>query len=519
MEMASFVGNVPLLGNDQTKTSPNVLFIIADDWGAHASAYGTPWIATPGFDRVAKEGLLFPNAFTPMAKCAPSRATILTGRYPWQLEEAGNHMAFFPPKFKSWPETLTEQNWFVGITGKGWGPGIAKDANGVNREMTGLRFDKRTAKSPTKGIANNDYAKNFEDFLDAAPSNKPWSFWCGMQEPHRGYEYESGVKSGKKRIDIDRVPKYWPDNEVTRNDMLDYALEVEHVDLHVTSMLAELDRRGLRESTLVIITADHGMPFPRCKGYAYYDSNHVPLAIRWPKGIPVGGRVITDFVDFTDLAATILDVAGLTSDVAGMQPISGKSWRPIFESKANGQVLPERDYALVCKERTDVGRPNDWGYPIRGIIRDRFLYLHNYEPSRWPAGNPETGYLDTDASPTKTLILAQGRKDRNDAFWQLCFGMRDEEELYDLGSDPDCLVNLAFNAKHAQQKAKMRSQMESRLRSDGDPRQFGQGHVFDQYKPTNNAGFYEKWKRGEKVNAGWVDPTDFENEPIEPTRK
>ncbi|HRQ88948.1 MAG TPA: sulfatase-like hydrolase/transferase, partial [Bacteroidia bacterium] len=88
----------PVLSEAQ-ETHPNFLFAIADDWGAHAGAYGTPWVETPGFDRIAREGVLFTRAYTPVAKCAPSRAIVLTGRHAWQLEEAGNHMAVFPPKF------------------------------------------------------------------------------------------------------------------------------------------------------------------------------------------------------------------------------------------------------------------------------------------------------------------------------------------------------------------------------------------------------------------------------------
>jgi hypothetical protein len=85
---------------------PNLLFAIADDWGAHAGAYGTTWVKTPGFDRIAKEGVLFTKAYTPVAKCAPSRAIVLTGRHAWQLEEAGNHLSVFPHKFKSWPSSF-----------------------------------------------------------------------------------------------------------------------------------------------------------------------------------------------------------------------------------------------------------------------------------------------------------------------------------------------------------------------------------------------------------------------------
>ena len=73
----------------------------------------------------------------------------------------------------------------MGITGKGWGPGIAKDANGNQRAITGKGYNARKAKTPTGAMGNNDYATNFVDFLDEAPKDQPWCFWCGMTEPHR----------------------------------------------------------------------------------------------------------------------------------------------------------------------------------------------------------------------------------------------------------------------------------------------------------------------------------------------
>jgi hypothetical protein len=154
-------------------------------------------------------------------------------------------------------------------------------------------------------------------------------------------------------------------------------------------------------------------------------------------------RAIDDFVDFTDIAATILDYAGIAWDDSGMMPVTGKSWRPILESTHDSRIVPERDHVLIGKERTDVGRPHNWGYPIRGIVTADYLYLHNDEPTRWPAGNPETGYLDTDGSPTKSLILELGRADRTDRFWQLNFGIRPADELYDLRADRDCVRNIA----------------------------------------------------------------------------
>lgn len=498
---------------------PNILFAIADDWGAHAGAYGTKWVKTPGFDRIASEGLLFTRAYTPVAKCAPSRAIVLTGRHAWQLEEAGNHMAVFPHKFKSWPEVLMEKGWHMGVTGKGWGPGIANDAAGKPRQITGKPFNKHKAKPLTDGISPNDYAANFVDFLDAAPDKAPWCFWYGSTEPHRGYEFQSGVKKGGKKLsDIDRVPEYWPDNETVRHDMLDYALEVEHTDNHLVRMIAELERRGELDNTVIIVTADHGMPFPRVKGYAYHDCNRIPLAIRWPAGIGTAGRVIDDFVNFTEIAPTLLDLAGVSREDSGMAAITGKTWRPLLESDRGGQIEAWRNHVLVGKERTDIGRPYDWGYPIRGIIRDDFLYLRNYEPGRWPAGNPETGYLDTDGGATKTFILEAGRRDRTDRHWQLNFGMRPGVELFNLTADPDCVRNLADLEEQAARIAVLEAEMTARLEEQGDPRMFGNGYLFDEY-PIHTDGtrdFYERFMNGtlDKSKAGWVNESDFESEPL-----
>jgi N-sulfoglucosamine sulfohydrolase len=501
----------------QPAARPNLLFVIADDWGVHAGAYGTRWVNTPGFDRVAREGLLFNQAYTPNAKCAPARAILLTGRHSWQLEEAANHMAFFPAKFKSYPEALAEHGYTVGMTGKGWGPGIANDAGGKPRQIAGRPFNRRTLTPPARGINTNDYAANFIDFLDSTAPGQPWCFWLGTTEPHRGYEYGVGVaKGGKKLSDIDRVPRYWPDNEIVRNDMLDYGYEVEWVDQHLVRALADLERRGQLDNTVVVVTSDHGMPFPRVKGQAYLDSNRIPLAIRWPGGIRNPGRVIDDFVDFTDVAATFLDLAGLPWAASGMAPITGRSWREIFESTRSGRVVASRDHVLIGKERHDVGRPNDFGYPIRGIVRDGFLYLKNYEPDRWPVGNPETGYLNTDGSPTKTFILDARRKNPADRFWALNFGRRPAEELYDLKRDPDCVDNLANVTAHAKRREALHRQMVAALTAQGDPRMAGRGEIFDRYPVATepNRNFYERFIRGENPRAGWVNETDFEKTPI-----
>ncbi|MCX6896919.1 MAG: sulfatase, partial [Verrucomicrobia bacterium] len=467
--------------------------------------------------RLAREGLLFVNAYTPNAKCAPSRACILTGRNSWQLKAAGNHVAFFPLEFKSYVEALGSNGYFIGMTAKGWAPGVATNATGKLRELTGRPFNRRTATPPTEGISSNDYAANFADFLDAAPTNQPWCFWYGSIEPHRAYEYGSGAaKGGKKTSDVDRVPGYWPDNETVRNDLLDYAFEVEHFDRHLGRMLAELEKRSQLDNTLVVVTSDNGMPFPRAKGNEYETANHMPFAAMWKRGIRAPGRAVSDYVSFIDFAPTFIEVAGLKWAQTGMPAAAGRSLADIFNSQKSGSVNPARDHVLLGQERHDVGRPHDWGYPIRSIIKDGWLYLRNFEPTRWPAGNPETGYLNTDGGATKTFILDAHRKDAADRFWALCFGKRAEEELYNLKIDPDCLKNLAASPEQQTRKEKLQRQLFAELKRQSDPRMVDNGGVFEA-EPYAGAerNFYERFMNGERVKTDWVNETDFEKTPLE----
>ncbi len=497
---------------------PNILFAIADDasW-KHFGAYGCDWVKTPAFDRVASEGILFTRAYTPNAKCAPSRSCILTGRNSWQLEEAANHSPYFPAKFKTYAEALGENGYWVGSVAKGWAPGNPGEIDGKRRELTGPKFDEYSTTPPAKHINNNDYARNFEAFLEARPGDIPFCFWYGSTEPHRRYEFEAGItKGGKKQEQIDEVPAFWPDVDTVRTDMLDYAFEIEYFDSHLQSMLQKLEEIGELENTLVIVTADNGMPFPRIKGQVYEYSNHLPLAIMWPNGISNPGRVITDFVNFIDFTPTYLELAGLTAEEAGMQPPTGRSLTEFFHTEKEGNVIPDRNFVLVGKERHDVGRPDDQGYPVRGIITNGFLYLRNFKPDRWPKGNPETGYLNCDGSPTKTYILDTRRKKGVMEYWQLNFGKRPAEELYHIDEDPFCMENLAGNPDFAETKNKLAAEMAEKLSAQGDPRILGNGNIFDQYEySAGTRNYYNRYMGGEKVSAGWVNETDYDPDLME----
>lgn len=452
-------------------TRPNILFIIFDDWNSkHAGAYGCDWIKTPNVDRIAREGVLFKNAFTSNPKCSPCRASILTGRNSWQLEEATCHFGIFPGKFVVYPDLLEKAGYTVGLTGKGWGPGDFK-AGGFKRNPAGPSFDQFKSSPPTTGISRNDYARNFEAFLKQRPEGKPFCFWMGFTEPHRAYEAGSGVKQGKRLQDV-TVPPFLPDVETVRNDLLDYAVEVEWADSHIGKALQMLEAAGELDRTLIVVTSDHGMPFPFVKGQIFEDGFHLPLVMRWGDTIKPG-RTVEDFINVRDFAPTFLEIAGLKPH----SQMTGGSLAKILRSPNSGWIDKSRNVMLTGKERHDLGRPHDWGYPARAIRTTEYLYVHNYFPERWPAGNPETDYPNCDAGPTKEVVKALGGH-----YFELAFGKRPADALFRLADDPGCIRNLATDPHYAATMKKLQSKMLSLLRAEKDPRALGNGAIFDTYE-------------------------------------
>lgn len=508
------------LSLEQKKSSkqkpPNILFLIADDAGIDFSAYGSSYVNTPAFDRVAKEGILFNKAYTPNAKCAPSRSCILTGRNSWQLEAAANHWIYFPPQFKTFPEVLIENGYESGYTGKGYQPGFALTHDGKKRDLLIKSYDTFRLQPPTKEISRIDYASNFKYFHQVTDQDKPWFFWVGFNEPHRAYEYGTGTSVGRKNAaSIKKVPGYLPDTDTVRNDLLDYAFEIEYMDKQVQKILDYLAASGELENTIIVYTSDHGMPFPRVKGNQYENSNHIPMAVMWKNGIKTTGRKVDDYISFIDLAPTFLQAAGITPTQSGMHPIAGNSLFTIFNSNKNGQVETARNFVLVGQERHDIGRPNDWGYPIRGLHKSGMLYLINYEPDRWPACNPETGYLNTDGGATKTFILNQRRSGVEKKFWRLCFGHRFAVELYDIKKDPDCIMNLAGEQKYKLIEESMKIELLSKLKSEGDYRMFGYGHIYENFPGAVYNNFYERFMKGESLKFNWINKSDIEKLPFD----
>lgn len=233
-------------GKNKYENPPNILFVISDDqsW-PHAGAYGAKQLHTPGFDRVAREGVLLANAFTAAPQCSPNRAAILTGRNIWQLEEAGTHASNFPKKFQVFPTLLEKAGYRVGYTGKGWGPGNW-EYNDRPRNPAGPAYEEiKLQDPPISSLSGVDYAGNFGQFLDERErdSNKPFFFWVGTHEPHRGYEKGAGIAAGKNPDRVS-VPGFLPDVPEIRSDLLDYYLEIEWFDRQLVQIMQLLEKRG-----------------------------------------------------------------------------------------------------------------------------------------------------------------------------------------------------------------------------------------------------------------------------------
>jgi arylsulfatase A-like enzyme len=447
---------------------PNILFAIADDWSwphSDISPQDVRVVKTPTYDRLVREGVRFSHAYVSSPSCTPSRAAILTGQWHWRLKESASLWSTLQSKFRVYPDILEAAGYRIGAQGKGWGPGqLAPGGRSSNPAGPSYR--------------------TLAAFLDAKPKDAPFCFWFGSHDPHRGYRAGSGVRSGMNRDDV-QVPPCLPDSPEVRSDLCDYYLEVQRFDRELGEMLDLLRERGLLDNTIVVMTGDNGLPFPRCKSNLYDGGVRVPLVVRWGTRIQPG-RVVDDFVSLNDFAPTFIEAAGLPPETG----MTGVSLRAQLLSHGSGRIDPARDYILVGKERHTRGQEkgNPGGYPCRAIRTHDFLYIRNFEPARWPAGHPDaslafdgSAYRDVDDGPTKSYMLAHADDARVKRLYDLAFGKRPEDELYDIARDPGQLNSVASDPAYAAKRDELRARLMERLVASEDPRALGRGDVFDTY--------------------------------------
>ncbi|MFI3248596.1 MAG: sulfatase [Rikenellaceae bacterium] len=488
-------------GGMAQQKSPNILLAIADDISyPYMSAYGTNGLSTPAFDEVARRGVLFENGYVTSPGSSPSRASLLTGKHTWEIEEAGTHGSDFPSKFVTYTDLLSEAGYHVGYTGKGWSPGDWSSFRELN--PAGKEYNKIKNTPPFTGMHSFDYFENFKAFMELRDTDEPFCFWYGGKEAHRGYEKDSWKRAGVDPNAID-MPPFLPDTPTTRGDVADFIVEVEWFDSHLGKMLRYLEECGELDNTLIIVTADNGMPFPNAKASGYDLGTHVPMAMCWGNELKPQKKAIKEVVSSIDFAATFLEIAGVDNDTT--RAMTSKSLLPWIKGE-RGAELPNR--AFYARERHASSRINEWGYPVRALRRGDYLYLYNFEPDRHPAGDPYsyilkdgvvtavTSYSDIDGSPSKGELIAKRDEPNIAQYFHLAVDKRPNEMLFNLAKDPQCMVNLANNSKFEKQRKSMNQELFETLTSTGDTR-LSTPEVWDNYPYHGQKRNYDKSKASE----------------------
>jgi N-sulfoglucosamine sulfohydrolase len=404
---------------------PNVLWLIAEDFGNHLGCAGTKEARTPRLDRLAAEGVRYPRFYTVAPVCSPSRSAFMTGMYQTTIG-AHNHRSHRDDGYRP-PEGVRLLTEWLGDAGY-------FTAN-VRHFPPPIAF---------KGTAKTDWnftppAKSFDsDRWADLKSHQPFYAQVNFQETHRAFHAPKVADPSKVE-----VPPYEPDHPVTRADRAAYLDATAELDRKVGVILDRLEADGLADSTVVVFFGDNGQAQIRGKQFCYEEGLNVPLIIRWPKAFPAPAHIRPGSVDdrllmSIDLAPTILDIAGA--------PIPPKmQGRPFL----GDHVGPAREYVFGARDRCD-----ETPFRFRTVRDARYRYIRNF--------TPEKPFLQANEYKEKSYpvwnllkeLHAAGRLSPDQE--RLCAPTMPEEELYDLERDPHEVENLAANPEHRPTRDRLR---------------------------------------------------------------
>ena len=434
-------------------SKPNILFILADNWRwPTAGVLGDPMARTPTFDRIAHEGIVFTHTFNSSPSCSPSRASMLTGRYPHELGERASLWSAFPKDTPVVTQLLREAGYDIGYNGKAWGPGNVA-VSGWQENPVGPKYT------------------NFAAFLAHRKTPQPFFYWMGNTDTAtRGHKLDYTAIATNAGLDPAKlvVPPGLPDCPEVRLDLLNYYGGVLKLDEEAARAIALLEKSGELDNTVVIYTGDNGWQMPRGLGNCYDMGSRVPLAIRWGKHF-AAGRKLNDFINLGDLGPTFLELAGLT-------PPPVMTMHSIKNLLLGNPDSAQRESVFIERERHANVRTNNLSYPVRAVRTHDFLYLRNLRPDRWPAGDPDVFFIhgrpfgDVDTSRTKDFLLAHQNDPAYAKYIALIFGKRPAEELYDLRSDPTQLTNVASQPAYAGALKQLRARVDEWMKQTHDPR-------------------------------------------------
>jgi N-sulfoglucosamine sulfohydrolase len=401
---------------------PNILWLIAEDFGPHLGCYGTAQVWTPNLDRLAAGGMRFTHAYTTAPVCSPSRSAFMTGMYQTTIG-AHNHRSHvddgfaLPEGVRVLPDWLRDAGYFTANIRRFPGP-----------------IDFEGAGKTDWNFAHPGKAFDSDQWQDLK-THQPFYAQVNFQETHRSYPTMLAERRGfpsPRRADPSKVelPPYYPDVPEARADWANYLDAATALDRKIGQVLAQLERDGLADNTIVIFFGDNGAAHVRSKQWCYESGLIVPLIVHWPKGLPApagfaAGTVSDRLVEAIDLTATSLALAGA--------PLPPKMQGRVL---LGDRAVPPREYAFGARDRCDetVDR-------IRTVRDARYRYIRNFRPEL-PLLRPN-GYKDTMYPMVALMQRLHAEGKLNPVQEVLMAPQRPVEELYDLAADPHEIRNLA----------------------------------------------------------------------------
>jgi N-sulfoglucosamine sulfohydrolase len=433
---------------DLRQPKTNFILIIADDmaWD-DCGAYGHPSLPTPNIDRLAAEGMRFNQAFVTASSCSPSRASMITGRYPHATGAEQLHWPL-PRNSTTFVNWLRRSGYWTAAAGK-WhlGESTKRHFNLV------MEADTRGFQLPTGGSAaeaaalrqmtatkNASGCDDWLKVLRARPDNQPFFLWLAALDPHRDYEANTIPRPTDPKDVV--LPPYIPDVPAVRADYARYYDEIRRLDSFMGLILDELDEEGLGENTCIIFVSDNGRPFPRDKCTVYDSGIKSPWLVRWP-GVVAPGSQTDSLVSTVDLGPTLLAAAGVRGQPKSFQ---GVSFLPVL--KDSGKSV--RDHVFAERHWHDF---ESYGRAVRD---GRYKYIRNYYFDL-----PLTPPADALRSPTFRAMQSLRDQKMLAGDKLLCFTTpRPYEELYDTHADPHELRNLINDSRHLTQLRTLRTAMD-----------------------------------------------------------
>jgi arylsulfatase A-like enzyme len=410
---AMILALLPIAGRSAER-KPNFILLIADDMACDdCGAYGHPTIRTPQLDRLAREGMRLERAFLTCSSCSPSRASIITGRYPHNTGAEQLHVPL-PKEQITFVELLRKAGYWTAAAGK-WHLGDAvKD-----------RFDLVGEEQFDGG--KNSGCERWVALLQQRPKDKPFFLWLASFHPHRPY-LENAIPQPHDPKDV-VVPPYLPDVPETHKELALYYDAISRLDGYVGQVRAELARQGILENTCILFLSDNGRPFPRCKTTVYDSGIKTPFLVRWPERVKAG-TVCRSLVSSVDIAPTLLELAGLKPG-------------PTFQGKSFARLLQDptahvREYVYAEHNK------HNFDAHERAVRSERFGYIRNYYNDL-----PQTPPVDiiwgsTFQAMRRLRDLGKLTPAQRSVFVQ----PRPLEELYDTAADPHELHNLAGDPRY-----------------------------------------------------------------------